>query len=288
MSRKQYLDDFLNSLSSPNTRLAYAAKLKDALELSGVADPRDFFSEDNASKVYRMIGASKMSLASKNLSLAACRAWGRFLCDSGVLRVSGFAALPYFKLSASNPVQPGSLSMDQLRRFAAALDGLRGRTAARDALMCKLIYSSGLKVSEVTSLRVPDVCLKRATLRLSHGEVPVYPDLLEQLRDYLAVHRLKLLENRKSDVLFPSTSGARLSRASVFRRIQKAGKACGLKVSAAVLRNSFARIAFAQGVNLAALSRVLGHRNLQTTARIAGASVNEPAVEHRCYHPRNL
>ena len=287
MPINQELDTFLDSLPSPSTRSAYAAGLKAVLADFPAQHPKGLFSREQAQTVYAKLSNSDRSSASKNQSLAACRAWGRFLCKSGVIQSNGFAALPYFKSRSGISESPRGLSMDELRRLAACLDKLEGRTAARDVLMCKLIYSSGLKVSDVTGLRVRDLNFRDGSVQLSRRSVAIYPDLIAQLKNYLDTDRPELLGNTESDALFPSTSGSRLSRTTVFRIIQKAGKACDLDISPSTLRNTFAQIAFAQGIDLSVLSRALGHKHLQNTSRVAGASPLDAARAHLLCHPRN-
>jgi site-specific recombinase XerD len=167
------------------------------------------------------------------------------------------------------------------------MDSYCGPVAARDALIFKLLYSSGLKVNEITGLRVRDIELSTASMRLDERAVPIYPDLVDQVRSYLNGARKDLLGSKRSKFAFPANNGARLSRSSVFRNIQRIGRAADLEISPSQLRKSFAAIAFGQGIPVNQLQGVLGHRSLYTTARLVGSRSLEKPFPFASKHPRN-
>jgi integrase/recombinase XerD len=158
---------------------------------------------------------------------------------------------------------PVVLSLQEVARFFEVITHLKHRALLMTA------YAAGLRVSEVTRLRVADIDSQRMVLRIRQAKgqkdrfVGLSPRLLEVLRaDWKAV--------RPADYLFP---GARpdqpLSSGSVHRVCQAARRRCGLdkRVTAHTLRHSFATHLLEDGTDLRTIQILLGHRSLSTTAR---------------------
>jgi integrase/recombinase XerD len=158
---------------------------------------------------------------------------------------------------------PVVLSLDELTRFFAAITNLKHRAILMTA------YAAGLRLSEVTHLRVADIDSQRMVLRIRQAKgqkdrfVVLSPRLLKILRQYWKAVR-------PSDYLFP---GARpdqpLTTGSVHRICQAARRRCGLdkRVTVHTLRHSFATHLLEDGTDLRTIQILLGHRSLSTTAR---------------------
>jgi site-specific recombinase XerD len=131
------------------------------------------------------------------------------------------------------------------------------------------LYGAGLRVSEVTSLKVSDLDRERHVIwvRGGKGHKDRQVMLAEPLREVLAAYwRWK----RPTDWLFPGERpGAPLSRETVFRRCREAARAAGIAkpVHPHSLRHAFATHLLDEGVNLLVIQALLGHAHLKTTAR---------------------
>jgi site-specific recombinase XerD len=131
------------------------------------------------------------------------------------------------------------------------------------------MYGAGLRVSEVTSLKVSDLDRERRVIwvRGGKGHKDRQVMLAEPLREVLAAYwRWK----RPTDWLFPGErSGAHLSRETVFRSCRQAAQAAGIAkpVHPHSLRHAFATHLLDEGVNLLVIQTLLGHAHLKTTAR---------------------
>jgi len=157
---------------------------------------------------------------------------------------------------------PVVLSRDEVRQFFAA--ACRIKTKA----LFMTLYAAGLRVSELTGLKVTDVDSRRMVLRVRQGKgqkdryVMLSPALLAVLREYWHEHR-------PSDWLFPGTVPTRpLGRGAVNRTCQAAARRAGLgkRVSPHTLRHTFATHLLEDGVDLRTIQALLGHRSLRTTA----------------------
>jgi site-specific recombinase XerD len=158
---------------------------------------------------------------------------------------------------------PVVLGPDELARFFAAITNLKHRALLMTA------YAAGLRVSEVTRLRVPDIDSARRVIRVRSGKgqkdryVMLSPRLLEILRAYWKVAR-------PGDFLFPGAAPDRpLTTGSVRKVCSRARRAAGLDkhVTVHTLRHSFATHLLEAGTDLRTIQVLLGHHSFSTTAR---------------------
>ena len=158
---------------------------------------------------------------------------------------------------------PVVLGPDELARFFAALSNLKHRALLMTA------YAAGLRVSEVTRLRIADIDSARMVIRVRHGKgqkdryVMLSPRLLEVLRAYWKAAR-------PSDFLLPGAAADRpLTTGSVRKVCSRARRAAGLDkhVTVHTLRHSFATHLLESGTDLRTIQVLLGHHSFATTAR---------------------
>jgi site-specific recombinase XerD len=158
---------------------------------------------------------------------------------------------------------PVVLGPDELARFFAAVKNLKHRALLMTA------YAAGLRVSEVTRLRVTDIDSARMVIRVRHGKgqkdryVMLSPRLLEVLRAYWKAAR-------PGDFLFPGAAADRpLTTGSVRKVCSRARLAAGLDkhVTVHTLRHSFATHLLESGTDLRTIQVLLGHHSFSTTAR---------------------
>ncbi len=163
----------------------------------------------------------------------------------------------------------------------------------RDRAILELLYGTGLRVSELTSLRMADMHLDAGYVRaLGKGNkqriVPVGRMAVAAVEYYLAGPRARLLGSRSSGYLFVSRRGGRLTRQAVWLLLSRYGRLAGLRqpVTPHLMRHSFATHLLARGADLRSLQMMLGHADVATT-QIYTHVVTERLQEiyHR-YHPR--
>lgn len=160
------------------------------------------------------------------------------------------------------------LSQDEISRFFENLPNLKHRAFLMTA------YATGLRVSEVASLRVADIDSERMMIRIEQGKgwkdryVMLSPNLLEVLRAYWKVAR-------PNNWLFPGHPPIRpITREGIHQVCVKAAAAAGLtkRVSVRALRHAFATHLLESGTNIRVIQILLGHRSLRTTARYTHVS----------------
>ncbi len=248
--------------ASPHTLRAYRKDLELFFESSGggleLSDVRAFV----ASEIQR--GSTK-STASRRL--AALRSFFRFLHREGLLRKNPAKLVASPKLPAK---LPRVLTVDEVFELVEKPEGL-SLQLMRDRAILELMYSSGLRVSEMAGLDVDDVNLKEEMVKvMGKGRkerlVPVGNKAVEALRAYMLE---RMLKRRTDPALFLNRSGGRLTERSIRRIVIKYSRMMGLegRVGPHTLRHTFATHLLQGGADLRVIQELLGHSSLSTTQK---------------------
>ena len=159
----------------------------------------------------------------------------------------------------------------------------------RDKAMLELLYSSGLRVSELTSLDVVDLDFKES-LVLVKGKgrkeriVPIGTNAMEALQNYLP-ERISL--KKKSPALFLNNRGGRLTQRSVRRILVQYSRMISLKgdISPHTLRHTFATHLLHEGADLRSIQELLGHASLSTTQKYTHVDIGHLTEVYDKAHP---
>jgi integrase/recombinase XerD len=142
----------------------------------------------------------------------------------------------------------------------------------RDRSILELMYATGIRVSELTSLHIDDVNLEAGFLRCTgkgskERIIPVADITLDCLKLYISGARKELLSGKESKILFVNRQGAAISRQGVWKIIRKYSKKAGIskKITPHTLRHSFATHLLEHGADLRAVQEMLGHADISTT-----------------------
>src|SRR5262249_47748302 len=136
----------------------------------------------------------------------------------------------------------------------------------------EMLYASGLRVSELITLRIADVNMEAGYVRtLGKGQkqriVPVGRAAIAAIENYCNNARASLLRSRPSAYLFVSRRGGRLTRQGIWLLLSRYGKFAGIakQITPHLLRHSFATHMLARGADLRSLQMMLGHADISTT-----------------------
>ena len=186
---------------------------------------------------------------------------------------------------------PRSLAPEEVAALLSPADG--NALAQRDGAMIELVYATGLRVSEVVSLKVSQVNLEAGYLTVvgkgsKERAVPIGSYARQRLLDYLQDARAKILAGRLSPYLFVNRAGRRLSRQGFWKRLRLAVRRSGLagKVSPHTLRHAFATHLVERGADLRAVQLMLGHADIATTQIYTHVARERLRAVHRKFHPR--
>jgi integrase/recombinase XerC len=179
-------------------------------------------------------------------------------------------------------------------RATAARSTAAAALALRDRAFLELLYASGLRVSELTSLAVDDVDLEACQVRVmgkrrKERVVPFGRPARDALRRWIEEGRGALARaGAAGGALFLNHRGGRLTERSVGRRLDRAVLAAGLarRLHPHVLRHSFATHLLGNGADLRAIQELLGHASLSTTQRYTHLDWKRLARVYDDCHPR--
>lgn len=184
---------------------------------------------------------------------------------------------------------PVFLSVDEVFNLVDVKDSEKNPLRVRDRAVLELLYSSGLRVSELAGATLADLSMGEAIMRVrgkgnKERIVPVGSKALSALGEYLDIRETL---KPASDRIFLNSRGGGITTRSLARIIKKYGLVSGISknVSPHVLRHSFATHLLAGGADLRAIQEMLGHASLSTTQRYTHLSVERIMEVYDKTHP---
>lgn len=188
---------------------------------------------------------------------------------------------------------PEVLSVEEIELLIGAID-MSLPESQRNRAMIETLYGSGLRVSELTSLKVSDVYFREEFLKVTgkgnkQRIVPIGREALKQINLYISASRSMIRTVRGfEDHLFLNRRGGSISRVMVFLIIKQLCQAAGIKkrVSPHTLRHSFATHLVEGGADLRAVQDMLGHESITTTEIYTHLSREYLRENLMSYHPR--
>ncbi len=291
-----YLDHYLNFLAverglAKNTLEAYGRDLARYLEFLA-AERIDAPADITPAIVLRFLGHLKgqgLSPRSRARSLAALRTFHKFLVRE--------------KLSKDNPtdqvMSPKSLASLPRTLSPADVDSLLASPAGdtpldwRDRAMLEIIYATGLRVSELVTLKLSDLQMDVGYLtafgkRSKQRIVPLGEAAVAVLQDYLSHGRPLLDKQRGSACVFLNRSGEGLTRQGFWKIIKRRAREAGIRQSITphTMRHSFATHLLENGADLRSVQAMLGHADISTTQIYTHVTRERLRQIHAQHHPR--
>jgi integrase/recombinase XerC len=273
---------------SPHTLAAYGSDLAQLLSFAMAEKGEEVSADEVDHLLLRRYLAGKAKDTKKSSigrKLAAIRSFFRYLVRRGIL-----ARNPAELIATPKKEQrlPFHLDIDQTTTLMEAPGGEQ-KYALRDRAMLELLYSSGLRVSELTGLNIGELDLASGMVRVTgkggkERIVPVGSRALEAVREYLE-HRE---DHPVTGALFLNTRGERINRRSVARVVDTHVMriAAFKRISPHTLRHTFATHMLEGGADLRAIQELLGHASLSTTQKYTHVSIDRLMEVYDKAHPK--
>jgi integrase/recombinase XerC len=220
-----------------------------------------------------------------NRRLATVRSFYRFLYREGYIKANPAKLVPNLRIPH---LLPRFLSVDEVFSLVEKPEGI-GFLPVRDKAILELLYSSGLRVSEVSSLNTEDVNIKGAMVKVrGKGKkeriVPVGSKAIDSMKSYMVE---RMLLKSKERALFLNRLGKRLTDRGIRRIVVKYARdlKTGGHIGPHVLRHTFATHLLQSGADLRIIQELLGHSSLSTTQKYTHLDVTHLMDVYDKAHP---
>ncbi|MDR3329594.1 MAG: site-specific tyrosine recombinase XerD [Prevotellaceae bacterium] len=298
MTWSDAIDDFLAYLRlekslAAKTLTAYRAdvdKLRTFAEQTlGLPDPQQVKPQHVEQLLVHLSGERQLSGRSQARVLSGIRAFFHYL-----LLEEAIEANPTQQISGPKQGRklPQVLSVAEVERIVAAAD-LSRPEGHRNKAIVEVLYSCGLRVSEVVGLRLSSLHLDKGYLRIvgkgnKERLAPIGDRAIAALQLYLAERRAAAAAPRADDIVFLNRRGNRLTTVMVFLIVKKLAEQAGIAkhVSPHTFRHSFATHLVERGANLRAVQAMLGHESIATTEVYTHLDREHLRSAILRYHPR--
>lgn len=292
---EQRIDAFIDYMhtikkTSTNTELSYKRDLKKLLQYlqnKGFGDYRSV----NAAVLQEFVAdmqSRNFSAATISRTIASMKAFWQYLLSQGFASEDAASILKAPKIEKKIPE---ILSEREVTRLLEQPSGDSPKHI-RDRAMMELLYATGIRVTELITLKVSDVNLNMGFIvcRDSHKErlIPFGAKAKQALMEYMNKTRDAMIDNPGSDVLFANCSGEEMSRQGFWKIIKYYAKKAGIvaDITPHTLRHSFAAHLVENGADLKSVQEMLGHSDISTTQVYANMTHNHLREVYDNAHPR--
>ncbi len=294
---EQAVDEYLVYLraekgASPNTVEAYSNDVRKLVEyLAAHGGPTEWDTVDvtDVRGYLSYLQTENVTNTTRARNVAALKSFFRFLYRE---KYTEFNLGEMLEGPRKERVLPKYLTVDEVERLLAAPD-VSTPNGCRDKAMLELLYASGLRVSELISLRIQDINFEMACVRcFGKGSkeriIPLGSYAIAALEQYINQCRPKVANAWQTDVLFLNRSGKPLTRQGFWKIIKKYGRQAEIQadITPHVLRHSFATHLLAGGADLRAIQEMLGHADIATTQIYTHLLGDQMLDVYQSAHPR--
>jgi len=232
----------------------------------------------------------KISNRSNARRVSALKSFFSFLHAQTLIKSNPFSNITAPKSGTS---LPKGLSIEQVDRLLTP-PAVSTPLVQRNYAMLQLLYSTGLRVSELVTLAVNSCNLSSCFVRvIGKGEkerlVPFGIPAKESLEAYLESARPAILKGKRSNTFFVTNRGKGMTRLRFWQIIKEAARAAGIReeVSPHSLRHSFATHLLSHGADLRSVQIMLGHSDITTTQIYTHVDEGRLKSIHKKFHPRS-
>ncbi|GBU09555.1 tyrosine recombinase XerD [Gammaproteobacteria bacterium] len=281
----------LNEGLSENTRSSYRRDIKKLCNLENDLPEHFLLNLDNQYLInyFDKLSLNNLSKRSQARMLSSFKRFFQFLVDEEYRQDNPTHNLKIAKFYTALP-KPINEDMVELLLDAPDFDTALG---LRDKAMLEMLYSCGLRVSELINITYLDLDLVRGGIKIiGKGKkerlIPISTEAVAWLQRYLNDARSKLIGTNKHNILFVSNRGKLMTRQAFWHIIKKYAAVAGIyvNISPHTLRHAFATHLVNHGADLRSVQSLLGHSSLSTTqiyTHVAKMRLKKIYFEH---HPR--
>ena len=276
--------------TSNNTEMSYK---RDLLKVCHFMQERGINSatavkEQDLKAYIHVLEEQKLAAATVSRNIASIKAFFLYLFSEGKIQNDAALCLKAPKIEKK---MPEILTMGEVSSLLVQANGDSPKEF-RDKAMLELLYATGIRVTELISLKVSDVNLPMHFImcRDPHKErmIPFGTQAHDALERYLGGVRAEMVEDKSSEILFANCSGKPMSRQGFWKLIKFYAKKAGITadITPHTLRHSFAAHLVENGADLKSVQEMLGHSDISTTQIYANMNHNRIREVYAKAHPR--
>lgn len=299
MKTKEYLEDFLRTfdLTHSSSKHSLDAYQRDIHQFVDYCHSQhiDNLNDVSVSDVYGFIETlnknQNLKASTINRKCSTLRSFYQFLMTNYGFLENPFNEIKHFKQNRS---LPNFLMFDEVSSLINGIDTTT-LSGQRDSCIIELFYACGLRLSELTHLKVEHIRLDESLVSVigkgnKERMVPFYESMHDTFVNYLKNVRPLLLKDKEHNTVFVNMRGEPISERGVQDIVKKAGIAANLRIRLHphVLRHTFATHLLDNGADLRFVQELLGHENLSTTQIYTHVSVDRLKEVYDKAHPRAL
>ena len=297
MNWQSLLKDFKNFLKfernlSENSTQSYIQDLQKLIRFLSDNNVNKQISEINSNVirefVYQQTKLIKPSSQSRLIS--SLKNFFDYLIIEKIIFINPIDSIQYPKIATKIPETLSTQEIDKL------IDYLRKskKNSLRNCTILEVLYSCGLRVSELTNLNISDIFFDDFLIKIlgkggKERFVPMSKIVKDMIKDYLNSERFNTITKKGfEDILFLNNRGEKLTRVMIFTILNTAKKGTGIKkkVSPHILRHSFATHLIENGADISSIQHMLGHTNITTTERYLHVSKKHLVETIKRFHPK--
>jgi integrase/recombinase XerD len=273
-----------------NSILSYSEDLKkyfNYLDNKGIKEPQKITPKDISDFLFTM--RSRISVTSISRVLSTVKSFHKFMVRE---KISTVSPAEFIETPRIDKKIPSFLNFEEVNRILKS-PNLKNHQGIRDRAILELMYATGLRVSEVSFLKMSDLNLELGFVKCKgkgskERIVPFGKIARDFVEKYINEARPKLAGSKGSLYIFLAQGARRLSRQSIWKMIKKTVKLAGIKkhTSPHTLRHSFATHLLERGADLRSVQEMLGHSSITTTQIYTHINQTRLKEIHTKFHPR--
>ena len=221
---------------------------------------------------------------------SSIRSFHQYLCQANILKTDPSESLSPPK---NNRISPITLSVEEINLLLESVD-MNKKYSSRDISIISILYSTGLRVSELINLKLNNLLFEEKIIRvLGKGDreriIPIGEKALNHLNVYIETDRQQLSKNKTTKgILYLNHRGNGISRMTIWNILRSNAIRAGINknISPHILRHSFATHLIEGGANLRSVQEMLGHSDISSTQIYTNIDKTYLKEIHKEYHPR--
>ena len=299
MNWQSILEDFKNFLKleknlSENTANAYCSDLKKLIKFfkENNLDDYNVLKKNDLLNEFIRKESKKINSSSQSRLISSLRRFFKFMILEKYIDENPLENISHPRLGSKLPI---TLNINEIDSMIEYYSFNKINNKLRNKSIIELLYSCGLRVSEIIEINISDIFKTESLLKvLGKGNkerfVPMSDQAKNFLNEYINYERNPVkIKRGYEDVLFLNNRGKKLTRVMIYNIIEETRKKVGIKkkISPHTLRHSFATHLLENGADLRAIQQMLGHESITTTEIYTHLDTHHLKQIIKKFHPRS-